>query len=334
MAQACKVEIPHETFGCALTIPGVAEQPFLFIASEEFPAEQILRVFPEILLAVERDLGGLVSAIAEPHAFDGYLKYDRKRIENTSLVQDYWRPFRVEEQVLAPLWHGGIPVGYLHLVRSRKEGAFTPEDLRRFEDARVVAERAVFGLAALGRAELTATLDAVSRGFPYPAFLFDAAGTLAWASHEARVRLEVEAFRSGASAMGTSGSLEVIRRAARARLANRTFDLEGALRRHGLLGAGERAALREFAELGERRLLVALVPALAFVPGEASSTSVPGLGAVEAKVARMASEGFSVLNIATQLAVSESTVRTHLRRVYTKLGVHGRAELATALMRP
>ena len=57
------------------------------------------------------------------------------------------------------------------------------------------------------------------------------------------------------------------------------------------------------------------------------------MGAVESRVARLASEGYTVLNIATQLGISESTVRTHLHRVYVKLGVHGRAELAFSLLR-
>ena len=43
-------------------------------------------------------------------------------------------------------------------------------------------------------------------------------------------------------------------------------------------------------------------------------------------------EGYAVLNVASRLTISESMVRTHLRRVYIKCGVHNRAELACALM--
>jgi DNA-binding NarL/FixJ family response regulator len=54
---------------------------------------------------------------------------------------------------------------------------------------------------------------------------------------------------------------------------------------------------------------------------------------MESQVARLAAEGFTILNIASRLGIREATVRTHLRRVYVKLGVHGRAELACAFLR-
>jgi DNA-binding NarL/FixJ family response regulator len=44
-------------------------------------------------------------------------------------------------------------------------------------------------------------------------------------------------------------------------------------------------------------------------------------------------EGYSVLAIAHQLGIAESTVATHLKRVYRKLGVSSRAELALKLSR-
>lgn len=48
----------------------------------------------------------------------------------------------------------------------------------------------------------------------------------------------------------------------------------------------------------------------------------------EAEIARLACEGFSVLNVAARLGVAESTIRTHLKHIYRKFGVHSRAELA------
>ncbi len=49
----------------------------------------------------------------------------------------------------------------------------------------------------------------------------------------------------------------------------------------------------------------------------------------EREIARLATQGFSDLNIAITLGVRESTVGTHLLRIYRKLGVQSRAQLAS-----
>jgi DNA-binding NarL/FixJ family response regulator len=48
----------------------------------------------------------------------------------------------------------------------------------------------------------------------------------------------------------------------------------------------------------------------------------------ERDVATLAAHGVSNAEIAQRLGLSIRTVETHLQRVYTKLGIHGRAELA------
>lgn len=75
---------------------------------------------------------------------------------------------------------------------------------------------------------------------------------------------------------------------------------------------------------------------LASCPGATSPTidwqrSPATLTARELEVARMAVGGRSSRQIAEQLVVSVRTVETHLSRVYAKLGVAGRPELAVAL---
>jgi len=48
-------------------------------------------------------------------------------------------------------------------------------------------------------------------------------------------------------------------------------------------------------------------------------------------VAHLAARGLADREIAARLAISVRTAQTHLARVYTKLGLHGRRELAAAL---
>jgi DNA-binding CsgD family transcriptional regulator len=56
-----------------------------------------------------------------------------------------------------------------------------------------------------------------------------------------------------------------------------------------------------------------------------------GLTQAEAEVANLAAGGASNPEIAQRLFMSRSTVKTHLSRVYAKLNVANRTELASAL---
>ncbi|MGH9158296.1 MAG: helix-turn-helix transcriptional regulator, partial [Acidimicrobiales bacterium] len=70
----------------------------------------------------------------------------------------------------------------------------------------------------------------------------------------------------------------------------------------------------------------AVTPALAYV-GEAGSR----LTAREREVAALAGGGLSNREIAARLSLSVRTVENQLQRVYEKLGVSGRSDLAAAL---
>jgi DNA-binding CsgD family transcriptional regulator len=63
--------------------------------------------------------------------------------------------------------------------------------------------------------------------------------------------------------------------------------------------------------------------------GEGTEPSAAGLSEAEHRVAALAAAGFSNRRIASRLFITVSTVEQHLTRIYRKLGVTRRGELAT-----
>jgi DNA-binding CsgD family transcriptional regulator len=89
--------------------------------------------------------------------------------------------------------------------------------------------------------------------------------------------------------------------------------------------AGDASQLRRIHPLLEQ------VYGSALDPGSASARDVlrgSGLTAREADVAELIGRGASNAEIARSLHVSEATVKTHLTRIYTKVGVRTRTQLA------
>ena len=102
--------------------------------------------------------------------------------------------------------------------------------------------------------------------------------------------------------------------------------------------AGDRAAAREAAQRGldlaRRCGAAALVRRLQAHPGTPAglpSATAVRLTAGERRVIELVCQGMSNLDVADALCLSKRTVDTHLGRVYRKLGIRGRPELAAAL---
>jgi DNA-binding CsgD family transcriptional regulator len=334
IAESCARLVPFGNLAVIVFEPRVTENPFVLARSQEVSPDWLVQSYPDILLAIERDLGGLEVGLSELRAYDYDRKFPPAKFRETGLYQDYWKPIGAHRQLVAPLRQAGDLVGYFALTRSRSELDFAEGDLDRVDAVRARAERSIQGLAYFGQETLAATLDVLSRMFPYPAFLIGSTGDLEWMSDEAAVRLSIESARfSGARLVRGNRALEDLLQQARTMLAEPSRDVEPALRVLGILRPRERLVVRWFSEDGRRRVLLAFVCAAAGLRGARQRTCLlPGLGAVESTVASLAAAGHSVLNIALQLGVSKATVRTHLRRVYLKLGVHGRAELARVLL--
>jgi ATP/maltotriose-dependent transcriptional regulator MalT len=77
----------------------------------------------------------------------------------------------------------------------------------------------------------------------------------------------------------------------------------------------------------------AALASLLFTRGDPAKGGLEQLTASERRVAELAAKGNSNPQIAQTLFVSRKTVETHLGRIYSKLEIAGRAELARALGR-
>ena len=74
--------------------------------------------------------------------------------------------------------------------------------------------------------------------------------------------------------------------------------------------------------------------AIVRIEGAQKPTAMEGLSRREREIARLLVAGYSGVNVAAISGLSENTVRTYVRRLYTKLGVNNRADLVRKLMIP
>ena len=185
-------------------------------------------------------------------------------------------------------------------VEARQWGAATSE-------ARVLHELARLGGAA----------DAADR-LAELAGSCDSALVVAWAGHARAVaRNDAEELTAAADELERLGLLLVAAETA-------TAASEAWKRRQEQRRANAQA---------ERAGLLAERCEGARTPGLLITESIVALSAREREVASLAAEGVASKDIADRLYLSVRTVNNHLQRVYTKLGVTSRAELADALQR-
>ena len=175
------------------------------------------------------------------------------------------------------------------------------QDAARRHHAELTREAAAAGSPLL-RASLAVAAPMLAVGDDAQA-LFDAAfdaDLTAWPLHRARLQLAHGMWLRRRQQAGESR--------APLRAARDTFDALGA-------GAWAGRARRELRAAGERS-------------GQPAPRALDLLAPQELQIARLAAEGLTNREIGQQLYLSHRTVRNHLYRIFPKLGITSRAELA------
>ena len=229
--------------------------------------------------------------------------------------------------------------GYLSLARGDLQGGVkdllevgNQAEARGFRNPAFSAwrQQVAPALAALGNAaeaeEVIEVADERARRFGAPHVI----GTVMRARGliEPRKR-QIETLRKSVSCLEEYGPPH--------ELARSLLELGAALRRHGHR-AESRDPLRRALELGHRcgaggteaRAREELGAAGAR-PRSVFRTGVDALTASELRVAKLAADGLSNVEIAQRLFVTRKTVEKHLSNAYMKLDISGRAELSVAL---
>jgi DNA-binding CsgD family transcriptional regulator len=253
------------------------------------------------------------------------------------VYHEFLRPYRIDRQMCAYICDGDLVLSVLSLSHTRKR-IFNEDEERQLERITAPTERAIRSLLhagnrATGPNQIATVLE---QGLPVTACLFDSQARLQWISRPAVARLGMRATRvSGALLLGGDHRpLELLRGLARSALAAP----EGALYpdqrlERALLRPGERLALRRLPAAPGRGPMVLAAIAQGPAPAALRSPGSQQLTPREREVARLAAEGYTMLNIAGRLDIREATVHTHLKHIYRKLRVANRAQLACHVLR-
>jgi DNA-binding CsgD family transcriptional regulator len=258
--------------------------------------------------------------------------------------QEHFRPTSSARQLVVGFTDAsGAPRGFMAVCRSEQDAVISAREEELVLELRDQAERALeaFPMRAGVPRLMDDILSALTTSLPIPALLIDAAGKVVWLNHEAELRLGAVTLQFGAQRFyaGASSALRELLAHARRELSNpgTLLSSEGASSAPRWLLRGESVIVRRLERPGmPLHALVCLSAPPQTVerePCTARFRSAFGFSARETDVAALAMEGYSVLAIAHQLGIAESTVATHLKRVYRKLGVSSRAELALKLLR-
>ncbi len=303
-----------------------------------FPYEEFLKVLPitqnEFLGPQELMQGTKVHCVHQ--------LFDRSYIEKTFSYNELWRDLHIERQVAMVFGTPEKNLGFACFTRSKKERPFSEEDLAETASLRLAAEQALGTINKLNAPLRKANdiLRTLSKTVPDPLILLDSAGKVLWTNEDAKLWLDIKQFYFGSnlSLHTTSWKMEIIKRIAQEVFKNPAFSPDPeVLESIGIL-PGRKELFWRFIE-GEKNEKSKILFCVSEQCSSRGNVLTPaglkkfGLSPREAEVAALAAQGYAMLNIATRLNITKNTVHTHLKRIYRKLGVFSRAELAHKLLR-
>lgn len=209
LRNAARAAADHEALGALLTdeararigVSGVCFMPVIpgaplgaetSVFHAEFGAEhlqaQTLRWFP----ATMRDAGSLESLAASgAPSFDVNERLGTA-FARTETFNEYWRPCRIERQILS-VWHASPErIGYLCVTRSLRERAFDANDVALLGRLGAIAAQQSARLVRGGRDRSAVVLAGLARGMPIACALFDSLGRALFCSEASRAEVAVD----------------------------------------------------------------------------------------------------------------------------------------------
>jgi len=318
---------------------GQNDQLFVFGYPPAF-LEKLGSQFAESPMAV----ADIVSNVGDVSA----LSTDRQQMLEGRFYREVLEPFGLTDMIWFPALRTGGRMASLHASRSGQRPHYQLHDVRLFKllsphVCRALAISDVLDIRALRSEMLEKTLDALATGV----FLMARDGHVVYMNAAAERQI-----KAGHSIRLVHDRLSPIDPAARAALSKNieTATRDGAElhgREHCVavpdgIGGGYVATLLPIGN-GQRSGVLAPFAASVAVfmqdpvqvpltPGEAFAR-LHGLTGGELRVLLALSQGLGGIETADMLGVSESTVRTHLQRIFSKTGTSRQAELLSLLHR-
>jgi DNA-binding CsgD family transcriptional regulator len=147
---------------------------------DRFTVDQVRPATLEAHPLTVRDLIATGRVLQPNRTIDVGVVVGRSYLENTGVFNEFWRPWRLERQLLAQLGDSAKPYGTICFARSYLERAFSARDILRADWVRVAAA------AVSRRLETTAASDRVLQvlqaTLDVSVAVFDGAGFLLWSS--------------------------------------------------------------------------------------------------------------------------------------------------------